>query len=66
MVLIPHFVSWKLTQVPAYVPAVWAALYLSLHSSMVNALADVPYKPSAVTITRLRIIIIGGLLRLEA
>jgi hypothetical protein len=50
---------------PGTIPA-WAALYLALHSCMVNALADVPHKPSAVTITRLRIIIIGGLLRLEA
>ena len=56
LVLIPHCFSWKPIQVLNR-PEAFMALYLALHSSMVNALADVPHKPSAVTITRLRIIL---------
>ena len=66
LVLIPHFVSWKVLQVVPTVPVACASLYLALHSCMVSALADEPHIQSAVTITRLRIIIMDCLLRLEA
>jgi hypothetical protein len=42
-----------------YVHVARMALYLALHSCIVSALADVPHKHSAVTITRLRIIIMA-------
>jgi hypothetical protein len=52
---IPHFVSWKIAQLPGP-PEASAALYFALHSSIVSALADVLHKHNTVTVTRLRII----------
>ena len=60
--LVLHCVSWKVTQ-GLYVPVARMALYLALHSCIVSALADVPHKHSAVTITRLRIIMMARVSR---
>jgi hypothetical protein len=52
---IPHFVSWKIAQLPGP-PEASAALYFALHSSIVSVLADVLHKHNTVmTVTRLGI-----------
>ena len=45
---------------PLRVPAVCAALYLALHSFIVRAWADVPYKQSAARMARGRAIMSGS------
>ena len=55
--LMPHSLSWKTGHVTNVFVAC-AALYLALHSCMVVALADVPNKHNAMTIARLRIMVI--------